>query len=105
MRAGRVGEGEVAPELISCYPPYIWNMKRHVTTVAIDSESVQMPEMVTRKKLMGGKYATVSTLKLAPGEKRTDPVAELLRIRDEIVRQEAAKAARKAKDSPRRKAA
>ena len=54
-----------------------------------------MPEMVTRKMLLGGKYATVSRRKLAPGEKRMDPIQQLLQIRDKIVREQAEAAARK----------
>lgn len=56
--------------------------------------AANMPEMVTRKMLLGGKYATVSTRKLAPGEKRMDPIKALLQIRDEIVREQAEAATR-----------
>ena len=70
-------------------------MKRHATKPVFDHEAANsMPERVTRRKLIGGKYATVSTLKLNPGEKRVDPIKELLQIRDAIVREEAAKATR-----------
>lgn len=69
-------------------------MKRNATSAVFDNEAAKMPEMVTRKKLIGGKYATVSTLKLAPGEKRVDPIKALLQIRDEIVREEAQRVAR-----------
>jgi len=65
-----------------------------------------MPERVTRRKLIGGKYATVSTRKLAPGEKRMDPIERLLNIRDEILREKAeAQEKAKSKEPIRRKAA
>ena len=96
-------------ELTSSYLAYIWYMKRHATKPAFDHEAANsMPEMVTRKKLIGGKYATVSTRKLAPGEKRMDPIERLLKIRDEIVREEAEQqraADEKKLDEPRQKAA
>lgn len=56
---------------------------------------MQQPEMVTRRKLIGGKWASVTTRKLAPGEKRRDPIAQLLDIVEEIHREEAEAAARK----------
>ena len=87
MRAGRVG---VSIELTSNHLTYIWNMKRHATKPVFDHEAANSaPELVYRKKLIGGKYATVATRKLAPGEKRMDPIGRLLKIRDEIVREEA----------------
>ena len=66
------------------------------------------PEMVTRRKLIGGKWASVTTRKLAPGEKRRDPVEQLLEIAEEIRREEAEvarKAAEKAAESDNREAA
>lgn len=66
------------------------------------------PERITRRVLMNGKYAKVSMLKLKPGEKRKDPVAELMRLRDEILQEEADKAAAEGKreeHQPRRNAA
>lgn len=71
-------------------------MKRNAPSAEFDYEAVKMPEMVTRKMLLGGKYATVSTLKLVPGEKRVDPIKALLQIRDEIVREEVQKVTRQA---------
>ncbi len=72
-------------------------MKRKDSPTVFDHEAAaNMPETVTRKMLLGGKYATVSTLKLAPGEKRVDPIKELLQIREEIVREEAERVAREA---------
>ena len=65
-------------------------MKRKDSPALFNHEAAKMPEMVTRKMLLGGKYATVSTRKLAPGEKRVDPIKQLLEIRDEILREEAA---------------
>ena len=53
------------------------------------------PEMVTRRKLIGGKWASVTQRKLAPGEKRRDPVEQWLKIGEEIRREEA-EAAREA---------
>ncbi|RZK18429.1 MAG: hypothetical protein EOO56_16065 [Hymenobacter sp.] len=47
------------------------------------------PEMVTRRVLLNGKYARVSQRKLAPGEKRRDPVEQCLEIGEEIRREEA----------------
>jgi len=82
-------------------------MKRHATKPVFDHEAANsMPERVTRRKLIGGKYATVSTRKLAPGEKRMDPIERLLNIRDEILREEAeAQEKAKSKEPIRRKAA
>lgn len=64
-------------------------------------------ELATRRKLIGGKWASVSQRKLAPGEKRRDPVAQLLEIAEEIRREEAEAAARQAavKKHENRKAA
>lgn len=82
-------------------------MKRHATKPVFDHKAANsMPERVTRRKLIGGKYAMVSTRKLAPGEKRMDPIERLLKIRDEILREEAeAQEKAKAKEPIRRKAA
>ena len=86
---------------------YIRQMKRKAPQVAFDHEAANMPmpERVSRRKLIGGKYARVSTLKLAPSEKPKDPIAELLRIREEILREQAEEAARKNQPVPSRKAA
>lgn len=66
------------------------------------------PEMVTRRKLIGGKWASVSQRKLAPGEVRRDPVEQWLEIGEEIRREEAEvarKAAEKGDKPANRKAA
>ncbi len=65
------------------------------------------PELVTRRKLIGSNWASVSQRKLAPGEKRRDPVEQLLEIAEEIRREEAEVAARQAaaKKPENRKAA
>ena len=96
-------------DLINGHHTYISHMKRNTTKPAFDHEAANsMPEMVTRKKLIGGKYATVTTRKLAPGEKRMDPIERLLKIRDEIVREEAEQrrvADKKESNAPRQEAA
>ena len=80
-------------------------MKRHAAKPVFDHEAANsMPERITRRKLIGGKYATVSTRKLAPGEKRMDPIERLLKIRDEILREEAQEQA-KARGAIRQEAA
>lgn len=64
------------------------------------------PERVTRRKLMNGRYAMISFPKLQPGEKRKDPIGELMRLRDEILAEEAEKAAtQRAKNDGHREAA
>lgn len=57
------------------------------------------PEMVTRRVLLNGKYARVSQRKLAPGEKRRDPVEQWVEIGEEIRREEAARDATAAKEA------